>query len=98
MQVHNVVQDKMDLSTIKDEDLPSEMQKMSPKERETYLDSKQVERRQIQGKIDELNEKRSRYVAEQEKKTADTTTFDSAMADALREQAGKRNFRFDSGL
>ena len=79
------------------EELPEEMKKLSPEERQSYLDSKTKERVEIQKKIQELNESRKKYVAEEMKKVSvdGKDSLDSAMINALRQQAAKKSFSME---
>ena len=83
------------LAEVKSEELPAEMQKMNEAERKTYIERKAKERGELQARINALNEQRNLYVAEQMKKTAATNTLDSVVIATVREQAQKRNYRFE---
>ena len=62
------------LATLKAEELPVEMQKMTEVERKSYVETKTKEREKIQSEINRLNTDRSKYVAEQTKKQSTTNT------------------------
>lgn len=83
------------LANVKSEELPAEMQKMNAAERKTFIETKAKERAELQAKINSLNEQRNKFVAEQMKKTAVTNTLDTVMTATVREQAQKRNYRFE---
>jgi hypothetical protein len=85
----------VDVAKLKVEELPEEMRKMNEAERKTYVEGKAKEREQIQGKINALNAERAKYVAEQSKKQAGANTLDGAMIGAIREQATRRDFKFE---
>ena len=83
---------------IKKEDLPENMQKMSVKERKAYVKSQAKKRAEIQKKISKLNDERKKFVAEKRKEMAKSNekdTLDQAMIRSAREQAKKKNFKFD---
>ena len=82
-------------STLKAEDLPVEMQKMTEVERKAYVDTKTKEREKLQAEIGRLNADRNKYVAEQSKKHTATNTLDSVVVTTVREQAAKRNYKFE---
>jgi von Willebrand factor type A domain len=82
-------------STLKAEDLPVEMQKMTEVERKAYVDTKTKEREKLQAEINRLNADRNKYVAEQSKKHTATNTLDSVVVTTVREQAAKRNYKFE---
>ncbi|MBN2137690.1 MAG: VWA domain-containing protein [Sedimentisphaerales bacterium] len=94
--VDALAQDNMKLGQLKEEELPENMRKMSDDERKGYIESKRKERAEIQQKIQELNDKRKTYVAAEMKKQQqkDGVTLGSAILQAVREQANKRNFKF----
>jgi len=94
--VDAVQNQKVELSGVKPEDLPENMRKMSVEERKAYVQSKQKERADIQAKIQQLNEQRKKYVAaEMKKQQKEGQTLGSAVIQAVREQAQKRNFKFE---
>ena len=85
------------LEEVKVEDLPENMRKMSEKERRAYVESQAKLRADVQQKIQKLNEKRKKYVAaEMKKRQKDGDSLGSAITKAVREQAKKRNFTFES--
>ena len=93
--VDAVKEKKADLGTLKAEDLPAEMQKLTVKEREVYIETKSKERAEMQAKIGELNREREKYVASRMKEIAGTNTLDAVVISAVREQSAKRNFKFE---
>ncbi len=86
-----------DLAKLKDEELPAEMKGMNAEQRKAYVDKKAKEREEIQSKIREVNKKREKFIAEERKKTVGSTknTLDEAMLGAVREQAEKKNYKFE---
>ena len=82
------------IEELKDEDLPDEMKKMSVNERKAYVDKMEKERAQIQGKINKLNEERSKYVAKKMHENNKENTLDAVMIKTIREQAQKKNYSF----
>ncbi len=88
--------DSFDFSGIEEKELPEEMQKMKPEERKVYIEAKAKERAKIQQQIQQLNEQRKQYVAQEMKKTTGKAdTLGSAIIKAVREQARKNNFKFE---
>ena len=83
------------LSEVKKEQLPAEMQKMTESERKEFVEKKAKERAEVQGKIQTLNAEREKYVAAQMKLQAGTNTLDAVVIGAVREQAGRRAFKFE---
>ena len=83
-----------EVSQLKTEELPAEMQKMNAAERKTHIEKNAKQRTELQNKITQLNTEREKYVALQTKKNFESTTLDTAMISAVREQSAKRNFVF----
>ena len=83
------------LSALKPAELPVEMQKMTEVERKAYVDTKTKEREKLQAEINRLNVERNKFVAVESKKRTATNTLDSVVVSAVREQAAKRNYRFE---
>ena len=81
-----------DLAKIKTEELPKEMQPMTPEQRKAHLDQKLKEREQIQKDIAKTNVERQKFIDEEMKKknlTADAS-FDEAVRRTIQEQAAKK--------
>lgn len=85
------------LMELKEEELPENMRKMTGEEKKEYIETKAKERAEIQKKIQDLNEKRKIYVAAEMKKQQKPgeKTLGSAVIQAVREQAKKKNFKFE---
>jgi hypothetical protein len=88
-------EEKADVTKLKTEELPAEMQKMNMQERKAYVETKSKERAEMQTKIQELNKEREQYVATRMKEIAGTNTLDAVVISAVREQSAKRNFKFE---
>jgi hypothetical protein len=84
-----------EVEKLKAEELPAEMQKMNAEERKAYVEKNAKERSELQTKINQLNRDREQYVSQKMKEVAGTNTLDSVMISAIREQSGKRNFKFE---
>jgi hypothetical protein len=70
---------------------------MTVEERKAYIETQAKQRAEIQGKIQLLNEQRKKYVAVEIKKRQNQgDTLGSAIIAAIREQAKKKNFAFES--
>ncbi len=74
--------------------LPEEMKNMTKEERKGYVEQKAKERKSIQNKIQNLEEKRNKFVSEKLSQNQDNT-LDAAMLKIIREQAGKKNYKFE---
>ena len=80
---------------LEEEALPEEMKKMTPNERKRYVDEMQKKREKIQQKIKTLKKERDAFVAKKRKAQAQDKTLDSAMISAIKQQAGKKKFKFE---
>jgi hypothetical protein len=85
------------LEDMKTEDLPLELQKMTTGERKAYVETKAKERTVIQQKIQQLNDQRQKYAAEEVKKLQNRPdTLGKAVTQAIRQQAQSKNFVFEN--
>jgi hypothetical protein len=85
-----------DLKKLKEEDLPPELKKLKPDERERYVKKKAAERAEIQKKVTELGAKRALYIEEERKKqpkTAGDKALDEALRIILREEAAAKGLK-----
>lgn len=83
------------LSDVKDEELPEEMKKMTPEEREKFVAAKIAERAELRKKIEELDAKRSQYLKDEMAKLGNKDGFDSAVQKAIHEQAERKGIKFE---
>jgi len=90
-------QKDFDLEKVKKEDLPAEMQTMTPNQRRDHLDVMAKKRADVQQEINQLNTQRQKFIAEEMKKGGKSAdkAFDAAMLRAIREQAVRKNFAFE---
>jgi hypothetical protein len=84
---------KVDLSTVKDEDLPEDMRKLDAKGRADYVAQKTKERDEIRAKIQTLSADRDKYIAEQRKNTPEST-LETAVLGTVHSQATKNGMTF----
>jgi cell division protein FtsB len=87
-------QKDFEVTKLKTEELPAEMQKMNDDERKTYIEKNAKEREQLQKQIVGLNAEREKFVAQRMKETAGANTLDSVVLTAIHEQGEKRSFTF----
>jgi len=80
------------LESVKTEDLPSELQKLSAEERAKEIEKRLAERREIRKQILSLSKQRTEYIAAEQKKRngGAQNGFDVAVSAALREQLAKK--------
>ena len=93
--VDSVQKGKLKLDEVKEAELPENMRKMTPAERNAYVEAQLKERQHIQSEIQKLSEARKKHVAVEMRKRAKPgeKTLDQAMVEALREQAAKKSFK-----
>jgi hypothetical protein len=80
------------LQALKDDQLPAEMRKMTPAQREQYVRTTAARRAEIQQKINAVNEKRRLYVAEEMKKRAASNTLQQAILSSVTVEAQAKGF------
>ncbi|PLX14273.1 MAG: hypothetical protein C0598_01670 [Marinilabiliales bacterium] len=81
------------LESLDEEELPKEMQNMSPQEQTEYIEEKSQKRSEIVKQIKELSDQRDKYVAEKRKNNTDNM-LDQAIIKAVKKQAIARKFEF----
>lgn len=83
--------ENFDYGSLKKEELPAQLQGKSTAEVKVYVEKQSKERVDIQKQIQELNDKRNKYIAKENKNTA-SNGLESAMVKAIRKQAEKKNY------
>ena len=87
---------KVKLAELKQEELPKDLQKLTAKELEEYVEKKQKERDKIREEIKDLSEKRTAYITAEQKNLAQTdpaaNTLDAAIIQSVRAQATRMNY------
>jgi hypothetical protein len=86
-----------DITKIKKEQLPKEMQTMSIIQRKAHVEKKTAKRAEINKQIKDLSIKRKSFVAEKKKVAGekDGNSLDVAMINAIHSQAKTKNFTFE---
>ncbi len=93
--VSAVTNREVNITDMDKDELPSEMQSMNTEEQTRYLAAKQAERDKVHSEIEDLSAKRSQYIREaMEKDSGPRDAFDTAVVDALREQARTKNITY----
>jgi Mg-chelatase subunit ChlD len=79
------------LASVKDEELPDDLRRMSPTERQVHIDRQATERSALNDRMTDLVNKRDAYVAEQRKKAPARSgdSFDRAVEKTLRAQIAR---------
>ena len=80
--------------SLKKAELPAQLQGKSTEEIKAYVEKQSKERVEIQKQIQELNEKRNKYIAEENKNVA-SGGLESAMVKAIKKQAEKKNYKWE---
>ncbi|MDA0841129.1 MAG: VWA domain-containing protein [Planctomycetota bacterium] len=88
---------KVELTKLKKEDLPAELQKLSQEDLDTYVETKRSERAKVQKEINDLNTARRAYIDKERNALAATKgedTLDAVMIRTVRGQAEKKAYIF----
>lgn len=89
---------KRKLNEVKKDELPEGLQKLSDDELKVHVEKQQAERTTLQKRIAELVQERDAYLSGERKKMAaggKTDSFDAQVSTALREQAKRKDIRFE---
>ena len=82
------------LESVKDEDLPADMRKLSPEGRKQEIEKRLNERRELRAQIVSLSKQRGEFIASERKKNGGKQTgFDAAVATALKEQLSRKGIK-----
>lgn len=88
-----VENESVKLKDIKTEDLPEDLQKLTPAEREKTIATRIAERKKIRAEILVLSKQRDAHIAAERQKLGLSNGFDTAVASALKEQLLKKGIR-----
>ncbi len=83
------------LKDLKEEELPAEMRKMAPAQRETYVKEAEGRRAELQSKINRLNDQRRAFVAKAATQTAEQNTLDAAIISSVRDLAKQKGYTIE---
>ncbi len=92
--VDAVEEDEEKLDKITDDELPEELKGKSKEEIKVYVDKKKKEREKINKQINELNKKRTKYIADKRKESTEELSLDNVMIKTVKDQAKKKNYKF----
>ncbi len=85
--ISDIANGRQQLSTVKDDDLPENLRKLTPEQRTAAIESSTVARKQLNEKLAALVQKRDAYVAEQRSKAPKkASSFDRVVEDTLKAQ------------
>ena len=85
------------LEDVKKEDLPPEMQTMTPDQRKAYVKEQIEKREKLQSRVADLLKQRQAYIDDQTKKLAEAgkgDAFDAKVAEMIRAQAQRKGIRY----
>ncbi len=88
--VDAATEEDFDYSNLKQKYLPKILQGKSKKEIQKYIENQRKKRKEITSKINLLNQKRKKYIKENKAETSNE--LESAMLQAIKKQALKRNY------
>ncbi|HEX8441657.1 vWA domain-containing protein [Archangium sp.] len=85
------------LEALKDEELPEELRGKSAEERKAVVEAKEKERSALQGRIQQLNQERQKYLAQKQKEQAAEggDTLDKAILQSVETQAKAQSFTLE---
>jgi hypothetical protein len=85
------------LESVKNEQLPAELQKLSQAELKTYVDKKQAERAGLQKRLNDLIARRSAYLDAEKKRLGGNKrdAFDESVAETIRTEAARKGITYD---
>ena len=79
------------LDSVKSDDLPDDLKKLPPAERQQEVARRLAERQKIRDEITSLSRQRDEYItAERKKQTGGQNGFDAAVAAALKDQMARK--------
>jgi hypothetical protein len=93
--VDTLAQDEDALEKLKEEELPEEMQKMTPEERVAYVEKKKQERAAVQAEIAKLAKEREEFLAKEQKRQAEENgekTLGDVVTAAVEKQLERAGF------
>jgi len=89
--LQNIENGSVKLDSVKEEDLPADLRKLSHEERKQEIEKRLAERRELRAQIVSLAKQRAEYIAaEQKKKGTKDSGFDVAVSAALKEQLKRK--------
>jgi Mg-chelatase subunit ChlD len=92
--IDNIRDGKVKLEQLKKEQLPKELQDLSPEKRKEYLDNLAKKRTELNKQIIDLDKKRNEFIKEKLAKDKKTSGFDNQVLEILRKQAKKYDIEY----
>lgn len=91
--VQDIENESVKIEDVKKDDLPEELQKLSVAERKKEIDRRIAERKKIRAEILALSKQRDAFIAAERQKQGKANGFDTAVAQALREQLLRKGIK-----
>lgn len=91
--VDAVEENEVDITKLKDDELPAELKGKSVAEKEKFVEEKSAERKKIQKELDELSLKRQKFIDEEMKKLGDEDDLGNAISKSIIEFASKLGYK-----
>ncbi len=93
--LQNIENGSVKLDSVKDDNLPADLQKLSPDQRKQEIEKRLAERRDIRAEIVSLSKQRDEFISiERRKKNGGKQNgFDAAVAAALKEQLARKGIK-----
>ncbi|HEX6127025.1 MAG TPA: vWA domain-containing protein [Pyrinomonadaceae bacterium] len=91
--VQDVENQSVKIEDVKKDDLPEEMQKLSIADRKKAIDKRIAERKAIRAEVLALSKQRDEFIAAEKRKQGKANGFDTAVAQALKEQLLRRGIK-----
>ena len=89
--LQNIENGSAKLDSLKEEDLPEDLRKLSPEGRKAEIEKRLAERREIRSQIVTLSKQRADYISAERKKSGTKDSgFDAAVSSALKEQLNRK--------
>jgi hypothetical protein len=89
--LQNIENGSVKLDSVKEEDLPVDLRKLSTEERKQEIEKRLAARRELRSQIVSLSKQRAEYIeAERKKKGTKDSGFDAAVSAALKEQLKRK--------
>jgi Mg-chelatase subunit ChlD len=92
--LQNIENGSLKLEAVKKDDLPADLQKLEPAERQKEIEKRLAERREIRAQILSLSKQRDEFILAERKKTGvKQNGFDGAVTNALKEQMKRKGLK-----
>ena len=97
--MEDVISGEVELSSLKEEELPEDLREMKPAKRAAYIEEQAGKRGSLQKKIRLLSEKRQDYIRDEVKKSVQggEETLDNQIYRAIKSQGGAKKISYRKG-